>query len=614
MNSLIGNLLSIAGLTGHGFSGRSGLLQPARNSAQAFQDLSASGEVSDGDIWKAYGNATSRPKTLDESLRLWDEMCNWDLVAAALGEITDEATQSDPNSPALLWYETSDPATTDVLNDMLANIGAEQNIRSQVWYTAGFGNSFERLNYRRGEGVLGTAFVHPMDVRRFWLKKSRRCVGFKIIGETPDKGLLNDDQTTIPRSALSKSSTQAAEDLWYPWDLMHIRRMYRSRMTEHGEPLFEPAAGMYRKLRMALDMMTVHRAQLQPDRYVVSLDTKDLPPMEQMKAVERWKRQFRARTNFSGSDSPDGTPTEFKSVYNSMALDTVLWMAKPRDFGHTIEKLAGTASVPDVYDIELLTNLFFAVIGMPKSWIGLGDSGEGGPISGKALLAQDTRFKRKIVSIRQPVIDAYRWLGYFHLVLRNVDVSGLDIKVHMTPIGTLDDTIRIELLQKQAEVMSSLADVFDKFQLPREAWIDVVFRQYMHFPDDVVDAFMTSLPPERDPVALESATRASANATRRKVLEEIERKLGPERGNLRKTIGSILDGKKPVVRRRPIMPKDIFEGYRPVDNDLIVSSYGQLTPEVITTTSNSPATDTTQTFVNARRQVLESHARSTGRS
>jgi len=31
-------------------------------------------------------------------LQLWDEMASWDLLAAALVEIVDEATQADANS------------------------------------------------------------------------------------------------------------------------------------------------------------------------------------------------------------------------------------------------------------------------------------------------------------------------------------------------------------------------------------------------------------------------------------------------------------------------------------------------------------------------------------
>jgi hypothetical protein len=50
-------------------------------------------------------------------------------------------------------------------------------------------------------------------------------------------------------------------ELWYPWDFMHIRRMYRLRMNEHGEPIFDEAAGIYKKLRLAIDQMVVHRAR-----------------------------------------------------------------------------------------------------------------------------------------------------------------------------------------------------------------------------------------------------------------------------------------------------------------------------------------------------------------
>jgi hypothetical protein len=50
-----------------------------------------------------------RPVTFDAMLQLWDEMAGWDLMAAALVEIVDEATQTDQNSPATIWYPVQRP-------------------------------------------------------------------------------------------------------------------------------------------------------------------------------------------------------------------------------------------------------------------------------------------------------------------------------------------------------------------------------------------------------------------------------------------------------------------------------------------------------------------------
>jgi hypothetical protein len=168
-------------------------------------------------------------------------------------------------------------------------------------------------------------------------------------------------------------------------------------------------------------------------------------------------------------------------------------VAQPKGFNHVVTKLQGTAQVPDVYDIELLTDLFYSIIGMPRSWFG-GQKDQQSAPSGKALLAQDIRFLRKIKGIRLPVTQAYVWLAYFHAVLRGKDIRQLDIKALMPPIGSLEEQMKLEMLKIQTEVLDALADVMEKYRLPREAWVETIFKRYLHLPDDVINIFITALP------------------------------------------------------------------------------------------------------------------------
>lgn len=617
-SSIVAKVLSFAGLTGSAPTTNT-FVPPKRHSQFAQDDFEKAGEIANPDIWSSYNSAMSRPRTLEEELRNWDEMSHWDLMAAALSEITDEATQTDSVSPGLIWYECTDKKVEEELNQMLMDVGAEDVIRPQVWYTAGFGNEFEKLEYSVGEGVKGFCAVHPMEMRRYWLKRNRRCVGFRWAGEKPRKDdIFTIGNTPIQRASLKLNSAGGADDLenlWYPWDFMHIRRLYRARQTEHGEPLFEEAQGIYKKLRMAIDQMVVHRAQVQPDRFVVNIDVKDLPPIDQLKVVNRWKQSLRTKLSFgSGTGGVNGQPDDFRAFYNAMSLDTILWIAKPRDFGHSIEKLAGTASVPDVHDIEMLTNLFFSIIGMPKSWIGLGGSkGDGqGPASGKALLAQDMRFLRKIKSIRHPIIAAYTWLGYFHCMLRGYDVSSLDIQAKMPPIGGLEEQIKIELLEKQVAILDQLSEIMPKFGLPREAWIDVVFKRYMHLPDDIVDAFLTALPPEQEPAPLESLKKkfGEKRATAKKqMMEEIIKKIGPEKEMVLQDMYDIMNGQTPARKRRYRTNIDVLRPAHLRENDMIVSGYGQLDPLNEFKSLALPTTTVTERLVQHKgfRQAMDAH-------
>lgn len=518
------NLLKHLGLVGPD-SFASGIIPraatPAALQAQA-NEFRDGGLVDNPDIWSSYGGVMRTPKSLEEMYKLWEEMAGWDLMAAALKEFTEEAVQVDSTSPASLWYECNDPAVEDELNDLAAKLDIETRLPSQVWHVAALGNNFEKLDYAVNDGVTGMSFVHPFDIRRYWLSRNRHCIGFRWQGHTPNResvwaGL--DNKTPVERVGINDGKGQI-EDLWYPWDVLHTRRMFRNRASEHGEPVFDEAVGIYKKLRIALDQMVVHRAQVQPDRYAINIDTQEQPPTDQMRTVQRWKQAMRSKLSF-GSGGPDDfvKPQDFKAFYNPLALDTILWVARPKGFQHSIEKLGGTQVIPDVFDVELLIELFFSIIGVPKSWFGLNKDGSQAQ-SGKALLAQDVRFLRKVKSIRRPLVTSYTWLAYFHCLLRGKRVDELEIKAKMPEIGSLEDQMKLEILEKQASVLQILGEVMTTYNLPKEAWVEVIFKRYMHLPDDVVNVFLTALPADAVPEGVKDAPRTS------KLIQEIIGHLG----------------------------------------------------------------------------------------
>lgn len=593
------NLLSYLGLIGSA-GAHTGSLVPRANTPQASSDLwrdfQDAGKIADPDIWTKFNQAMKRPVTFDAMLQLWEEMATWDLMAAALVEIVDEATQVDANSPATVWYTCNDHSVEDDLNSLLVKLDVETVAPSQIWHIAALGNHFEKLDYAPEEGVIGMSFVHPMDVRRYWLERNKKCIGFRWSGHKPSKEaafVMPDNQTPIPRVTLSDGG-KSTEELWYPWDFMHMRRMFRLRISEHGEPIFDEAEGIYKKLKMAIDQMVVHRAQVQPDRYVINIDVKDQPPAEQMKTIQRWKQALRSKLAFgqnqSGAANALQAPSDFQSFYNAWSLDTILWVAKPREFQHSVEKLQGTQNIPDVYDIELLTDLFYSIIGMPRSWFsaktgGGGEGSDGNAPSGKALLAQDMRFLRKIKSIRRPMINCYTWLAYFHCVLKGKDIRQLDIKANMPPIGSLEDQMKLEMLKQQAEVLDILADVMDKYSLPKEAWIEIVFKKYLHLPDEIVNIFITALPGEMEPVPVESLQQRSKAPYSYRLIRQIEEAvkdnpvLGAKLQELKHCVYAddprAISEAKLAKAKRDVMAETMFKMPSLQDLDLIVSSYGR---------------------------------------
>lgn len=584
MKSFTSRILSYLGLIGSSLP--TGSIVPKAQTPgsqdRAFRDLNDAGALANPDIWNRFDGVMQRPQTLDTQLLLWDEMSTWDLLAAAGTEIVDEVLQTDSNNPEPLWFECNDSAVEEELNEMRDRIGTSALLPSQVWNVTSLGNHFEKVEYSVGDGVQGLSFVHPLEIRRYWLARNRRCVGFRWRGHPPDKEdifVMPDNQTPVERVAF-RTNKNATEDLWYPWDFMHMRRMHRLRNSEHGSPLWDEAQGIYKKLRMAIDQMVVHRAQVQPDRYVIGIDTGEQPPTEQYMTVHRWKQSFRSQQSFGqgSSSSTLSDPTDYRSFYSPLALDTILWLAKPKNTQHSVEKLAGTATVPDVFDIELLLDLFFSIIGMPKSWFGIGQTGDGAQApSGKSLLAQDIRFMRKAKSIRRPIIDAYTWLAYFHMILKKKDIRDLNIVAKMPDIGGLEDQMRLDLAKMQAEVLSLLAQVMEQYNLPKEAWVELIFKRYLHLPDEAIDIFLTSLPAPQPPPGAELASARIAPPAPEKLILEISNALAPHRGlinNLRK-LSTDFSPPRSMLKKHSIIESLIIRPHDDVcvENNVIIGKH-----------------------------------------
>ena len=571
-DSLVGSMLSFAGISGTDVptGGVVPRLVTPQNQDLLDQEFRDFGAVQNPDTWLRFNQMLNRPSSFTAMLELWEQMSAWDLLAAALVQVVDEATQFDSTSPGPLWYECDDPDIEEQLNSMLDDINLEEVLPSQFWHVAGLGNNFEKIEYARGAGVSGLTFVHPTRVRRYWLKRTRQCIGYYWQDGKPNKDdVYRQGDTMVQRQTLGGNSNETTQ-LWYPWDFLHMRRMYRMRESEHGEPIFEEAEGIYKKLKMALEQMVVHRAQVQPDRYVVNIDTAEQPPADQMRTVQRWKQNLRSKLSFGTNEAQ---VDDFKSFYNALALDSILYMARPKGYTHAIEKLPGTMNVPDVYDVEMLTNLFFSIIGMPKEWLG-GTQGEGGPTSGRALLAQDIRFLRKIKALRRPVIDRYTWLGYFHLVLLGKDIRNITLEARMSDIGSLEDQLKMETLKLQSEVLNSLGDAMDKFKLPREAFVEVIFSKYMHLDDEVVNAFLTALPPDSEMAEESRKTPEKRSSRTSQLLRELQSHVGnnPRAGMLMQSLRETLNGKTAKHRNRVTETK-ITQMPAVQTGDLVISSF-----------------------------------------
>jgi hypothetical protein len=152
-----------------------------------------------------------------------------------------------------------------------------------------------------------------------------------------------DNRTPVERVAMTNGKD--VEDLWYPWDFLHFRRMFRQRFTEHGEPIFcggkaftkscaSPSTRWSCTARRFSRTATRSTSTCRSSRHRADEDGAALAAAA---SVQARLRQFRQ------SGRAPNAPSDFAVYYNALALDTIIYLAQPKGFNNTITKMQARA-------------------------------------------------------------------------------------------------------------------------------------------------------------------------------------------------------------------------------------------------------------------------------
>lgn len=423
-------------------------------------DLSGGSDQSEGSL--RY-HANSNPE-----LRYSDmlQMSQSDMVGPILDVYAEETCQPDINKGRSLWYECDDQEVEKDLNDMLDRINAEEHMPSIIIGAAGTGNEFRRILYNENgvQQLVGVprAGSAQIPVRRIWDKTTRRLLGFKWEGQQPrDEDAIYKTDPTI----------------FSPWSFIHFRRINRSD-TEYGEAILDKLYPIWRKLDQSIDQMVMYRRHTMPTRHAAFVDVKDQDITDAMESIHIFAHMMRQQHIMTSSG--------MESRYNPPALESMLFVPKRgTDDGTQLTTLAGDKDVPDIPDIEQLVKQLYGGARVPKSYMGQDD--EGNSLAQSSLVSQDIRFARLIRNIRRILVAGFYRLAQIHLALTGKDPSLYNIKVKMSRISTIEEEVNVSILEKQANLSRSIADLCQQLEIPNREIIDLVFREYLSVPRYFID-------------------------------------------------------------------------------------------------------------------------------
>lgn len=421
------------------------------------------GAKSMADWWKNHLTLGANRK---ERYRIFDEM-DAGLVAGILDLISEESTQVDYDRGRAVWIESQSETIRKAGETCLSNTMMEDRIPGLARGLAKKGDSFKRLIYQSGKGVLGMRNCDPASVFRIDDKFSR-LVGFKEEGVKTYRGEFK------------------RETSW-PWDYTHFRMIGgKNEDSEYGTGMLDSMFVPWRQLMMTQDAVLMYRMRRGPDRNMVLVDVNNMEEAEAVDYVNAWRKRFRKY------EMIDPASSDYKKQYNPLTpLEDIFMPIRGANNSTRIESLSGSSAADNLSDLDHFRRAFFGTSRVPQAFLGFE-----GDINAKATLStQSVRFANTCKKVQKSLIYGVRNIVDTHLMLCSEDDSdtkfdftkpGQQYLVKMAPISALDEFERLEMVQLRGSILEANANLAQGLGLDVGVWAAYLLLNYAKLPEALV--------------------------------------------------------------------------------------------------------------------------------
>lgn len=401
---------------------------------------------------------------------IYDEMDTYGLVSAILDVYAEEATQPDYDRDQTVWVDSKDAKVREAAKDALRNLRIEDNATAIVRSMAKYGDRFQRMLYRTGDGVLGWRPMIAAEVERVE-DKYGRLAGFKQNG---------------------KKFRAGQRDVSWPWDYIHFRLLGKDDQSGYGTSMLDGMFREWRRMILAEESALLYRMRRTPDRNLIQVDVGDMEAHEAMAFVNQWRKRFRKH------EYVDPATPDYRKQYNPFTPieDIVLPAIQGRE--SRIDTLSGSGDVGTMSDLENFQNSFFGAAKAPKAYFGFE-----GDINAKAtLIQQDVRFARGVKRLQRAFKYGVRHAVDMHLVMlaengsRRFPGTLPAYEIGMTPISYLDEFERLNLIELRQRVVEGMSRLATDMQLDPRVWATYILLNYARLPEDLVLKLIKKTPDE----------------------------------------------------------------------------------------------------------------------
>lgn len=401
-----------------------------------------------GSLWNYYQSRIKTSTDRLEAYRDYEEMDASDLCASIFDCVAEDCTQPDTISGRSLWISSENEELRGFLTDFIDSLEIEERTPSRIRETAKYGDCFERVWYKYGEGVQALEYYPPSRV-------------FPVVDKGRKRGYTIDTSVDVQGNSV----------IYNPWDFLQASRLVgRMKPNEFlGDSWARPARRIWKKLQMVEDAIILYRLKMAPDRFLYMIDVGESSATEAMDIVRMWRRALKRNVLYNP------VQRSLREEYNMWSQDEDIFFPTKEGSQSRVEKLPGSGNtLGECQDYELLVLRFFAAMRAPPAYFGM--RGESGAVidNGKTLGRQDVRWSRGCRSTQKAETKAIARLCQIHMALKGIDPTdpANQFEVCMAPVSYLDEMERLEVFDMRSRAIDAISRVLSDVEgLDKKKWV-----------------------------------------------------------------------------------------------------------------------------------------------
>jgi Bacteriophage T4-like portal protein (Gp20) len=380
----------------------------------------------------------------------------------ALDIYAEEATQTDPRTNRVVWIEAKDEKIEAEGQAWCRRLRLDERSFGLARNIAKYGDLFEYLLIS-SEGVYNMQFIHPSRVGRV---ETDRLIGFSC----PD----------LARLVLRAGGGGTQEEMFMPWDFVHLRMEVFDRESIYGKSYLEGLRKIWKELQILETMVAIFRVTKAVERKVFYVDVSDSSQQEVKKLMDTY------RDHLKKNKFIDPITGDFRIDVNAITpLEDIIFPIRG-DNKSRVENLTQSPDIGALEDLHYFRTKLRAGLGIPKAYFDQDTEGMGFHAN-QALALQDMRFSRKIQRLQRSVRAGLTRAFAIHLTLKGIAWKPGEFLIKMAPVNQIYEQLKEEWWLKRAELANVLIPIAALAGFDQKRWNQVILPEIFHLTQEAIE-------------------------------------------------------------------------------------------------------------------------------